>query len=71
MDNKKVQGKQIWTVNVGSKGQIVIPKEARELFNIMPGDSLVIIGERNRGLTIPVKETVKKRFDRFSKGNKV
>ena len=71
MENRKETGKQIWTVTVGSKGQIVIPKEARELFDIKPGDSLEIIGEKNKGLTIPVRETVKKRFDRARKVNKV
>ena len=34
------EGKYAWTVTVGSKGQIVIPKEAREVFQIRPGDNL-------------------------------
>ena len=32
------------TARVGDRGQIVIPKEARELFNIQPGDTLLILG---------------------------
>ena len=33
-------GKYAWTVKVGEKGQFVIPKEARELFGIQPGDGM-------------------------------
>jgi len=37
---------------VGEKGQIVIPKEARNLFDINPGDSLVLLGDEKKGLAI-------------------
>ena len=40
------------TAKVGEKGQIVIPKEARELFGIKPGDTLLILGEAETGLII-------------------
>ena len=40
------------TAKVGDRGQIVIPKEARELFNIRPGDTLLILGEENKGLIV-------------------
>ena len=40
------------TAKVGDRGQIVIPKEARELFNIAPGDTLLILGEEDTGLII-------------------
>lgn len=46
-------GKYAWTVTVGEKGQIVIPKQAREIFGIKPGDSLILLGDENRGLAIP------------------
>ena len=36
-------GRYAWTVTVGAKGQIVIPKEARELFGIRPGDTLILL----------------------------
>ena len=52
---KKPDGKFAWTVTVGEKGQIVIPKRAREEFEIKPGDTLVILGDRQRGLAIPPK----------------
>ncbi len=48
-------GKYAWTVTVGEKGQIVIPKQAREVFHIQPGDTLVLLGDKERGLAIPHK----------------
>lgn len=45
-----------WTATVGAKGQIVIPKEARDMFGIVPGDTLVILGDAKRGIAIPPKE---------------
>ncbi len=40
------------TAKVGDRGQIVIPKEARELFHIQPGDTLLILGEEDTGLIV-------------------
>ena len=36
------KGKYAWTATVGEKGQIVIPKQAREIFGIKPGDTLLL-----------------------------
>ena len=52
---KRPKGKYAWTVTVGEKGQIVIPKQAREIFDIRPGDTLVILGDEKRGIAIPPK----------------
>lgn len=52
---KKPKGKYAWTVTVGEKGQIVIPKQARDIFGIAPGDSLILLGDEARGLAIPPK----------------
>ena len=49
------QGRYAWTATVGEKGQIVIPKQAREIFNIKPGDTLLILGDEDRGIAIPNK----------------
>lgn len=40
------------SVIVGERGQIVIPKEARELFKINPSDKLLILGDEEKGLAI-------------------
>ena len=57
-DLNPVPGKHAWTVKVGEKGQFVIPKETRELFDIHPGDTLVILGDEERGIAIPRKEAL-------------
>ena len=49
------KGKYAWTATVGEKGQIVIPKQAREIFDIHPGDTLVLLGDERRGIAIPPK----------------
>ena len=47
------KGKHIFgTVRVGERGQIVIPKEARELFKINPGDILLVLGDEEQGIAI-------------------
>ena len=50
-----LEGKYAWTATVGEKGQIVIPKQARELFGIRPGDTLLLLGDVERGIAIPPK----------------
>lgn len=44
--------KYAWTAKVGEKGQILIPKEAREVFSIKPGDTLILLGDEDRGIAI-------------------
>lgn len=46
------------TAKVGERGQIVIPKEARELFGIKPGDTLLILGEEDTGLIVSRPEVL-------------
>lgn len=48
------------TVKVGEKGQIVIPKEMRELMGIKTGDSLLILADKERGIAIPKKADMEK-----------
>lgn len=49
------KGKYAWTATVGEKGQIVIPKQARDIFGIKPGDTLLLLGDEERGIAIPPK----------------
>ncbi len=44
--------KFIWTTKMTSKGQIVIPKKAREIFNLNEGDSLILFGDKSKGIAI-------------------
>ena len=39
-------------VTVGERGQIVIPKDAREVFSISPGDKLLVLGDEKQGIAI-------------------
>ena len=47
------KGKHLFgMVTVGDKGQIVIPAKARKLFDITPGDQLVVLGDESQGMAI-------------------
>ena len=43
MSDKTPKGKFLSTVKVGEKGQIVIPKPARDMFSIKPGDTVLLL----------------------------
>lgn len=48
-------GKYAWIVKVGEKGQFVIPKEAREMFDLQPGNEIVVLGDVKKGIAIMPK----------------
>lgn len=48
----KPEGRYAWTAKVGERGQIVIPKEAREVFDIHPGETLLLLGDIQQGIAI-------------------
>ena len=52
MTMKMPADKFVSSVKVGEKGQIVIPKEVREMFNIEPGDMLLLLADKERGIAI-------------------
>ena len=50
------KGKHMFgSVKVGDKGQIVIPARARKIFDIQPGDNLIVLGDEGQGIAI-IKE---------------
>ena len=55
----------IVSVKVGEKGQIIVPKEAREMFNIKPGDTLMFLGDKARGIALMKSDDV---YELMSKG---
>lgn len=55
---KNKQQRVFGTARVGDRGQIVIPKEAREYFGIEPGDTLLILGKSETGLIVTKPETL-------------
>ena len=69
MQNKRPSGKYAWTATVGEKGQIVIPKQARELFKIRPGDTLLLLGDEQLGIAIPPKTEFELLGERIFGGN--
>ena len=68
MDTPK--GKYAWTATVGEKGQIVIPKQARELFDIKPGDTLLLLGDETQGIAIPTKAQTEAFYNNMFGGTK-
>ena len=55
----KAKGRHVFgTVKVGERGQIVIPKDARALFGIRPGDTLLILGDEKSGIIVTRPEVV-------------
>ena len=53
------KGKHVFgTVKIGDKGQIVIPKEARQVFGLSPGDSLLVLGDEENGIVLARAEVL-------------
>jgi len=58
-------GKYAWMVKIGEKGQFVIPKEAREMFELHPGEEILVLGDKNRGIAILPKEKQQEYVERI------
>ena len=46
------EGKFLTTVKIGPKGQIVIPKEVRDMFSLNTGDSLLLMADKGQGIAL-------------------
>ena len=51
MDNFP-EGKFLATVKIGPKGQIVIPKDVRDMFGLQTGDSLILMADKGQGIAL-------------------
>lgn len=49
-------GKYAWMVKIGEKGQFVIPKEARDMFDLQPGNTILVLGDVEKGIAILPRE---------------
>ena len=47
-----INGKYAWMVKIGERGQFVVPKEAREMFEFQPGDEILVLGDKEKGIAI-------------------
>lgn len=63
------KGKNAFTVKVGEKGQFVIPKEARDMLDINPGDTILVLVDKKRGLAVPPKKQINKLLDTIFKNS--
>ena len=66
-----MKDKFIGVCKVGEKGQIVIPKEARDMFNIKPGDSIIVLADKNRGIAVLRADALESSIDEIMEGNNV
>lgn len=51
-NNENEKSKYVGICKVGEKGQIVIPKEIRNMFDINPGDSIIVLCDKKKGIAL-------------------
>ncbi len=56
-------GTYFGTAKVGEKGQIVIPKDARQIFGVKPGDTLLILGDEETGIIVTKPDVLRDAAD--------
>ena len=61
------KNKFIGICKVGEKGQIVIPKEIRDMFNIKPGDSIIVLSDKEKGIALVKADVIEGLTDKVLK----
>ena len=65
-----MKNKFVGVAKVGEKGQIVIPKEARDMFGIKSGDTMVILCDKEKGIAILKSDFMEESIDKImNRGN--
>lgn len=63
------KGKHIFgNTTIGERGQIVIPKKARDIFNLHPGDNLIVLGDEEQGLALIKEENLLELINQIKNG---
>ena len=66
IQSEKSKDKYLFGVcKVGEKGQIVIPKEARQMFDIKAGDSVIVLCDKEKGMAIIKADMVEELTDKI------
>ncbi len=65
-----MKDKFVGVAKVGEKGQIVIPKEARDMFGINPGDSVVVLCDKSKGIAIIKSDFMEESMDKIMGGSR-
>lgn len=60
-----MKNKYVGIAKVGEKGQIVIPKEARDMFDIKPGDSVVILCDKKKGMAVVKSDIIEDTMEKM------
>lgn len=63
-----LKDKYVGICKVGEKGQIVIPKEAREIFDINPGDSIIVLCDKKKGIVLVKSDVIENITEKIIKG---
>ena len=63
---KQPKDKLAASAKVGEKGQIVIPKEMRDMFGIKPGDTVILLADEKHGIAIPPKRVFNAFIERMN-----
>ena len=58
-----MKDKFVGIARVGEKGQIVIPKEARDMFGIKPGDCIVVLCNKKKGMALVKSDVLENTID--------